>query len=72
MKDKNSCNPKWKRWCIAFCSSQLWIFPTFLLMGLIAIEGIHTKSHREMKLDVHGYCKKNAEHQENLRLGDDW
>ena len=41
-------------------------------MGLIAIEGIHTKSHREMKLDVHGYCKKNAEHQENLRLGDDW
>ncbi len=73
MKDNNSCDPKWKKWCIACCSSQLWLVPAGLILVLILIEGIHTRAHLDMKMDVHGYCKKNAEHQENLQFGDeDW
>ena len=40
-------------------------------MVLILIEGVHTRAHLKMEHDVHGYCKNNAEHQENLELGDD-
>ena len=65
------CDPKWKQWCIACCSSQLWIFPAFLLGVLIIIEGVHTDAHRKMEVDVHGYCKNNAEHQENLKYSND-
>ena len=73
MKILMNCDPKWKQWCIACCSSQLWIFPALLLGVLIIIEGVHTEAHRKMEVDVHGYCKQNAEHQENLSLGeDDW
>ena len=53
-------------------SSQLWLFPAILLGVLILIEGIHTDAHLKMEMDVHGYCKNNAEHQENLNFGDDW
>lgn len=68
MKD---CNPKWKRWCIACCSSQLWLLPASLLIILIIIEGVHTTAHLQMEMDVHGYCRQNAEHQENLKYDDD-
>jgi hypothetical protein len=68
---KNDCDPKWRRWCIACCSSQLWLLPAGLLVVLILIEGVHTRAHLKMEHDVHGYCKNNAEHQENLELGDD-
>jgi hypothetical protein len=68
---KNNCNPKWKQWCIACCSSQLWILPAGLLFVLILIEGVHLDAHQKMEVDVHGYCRQNAEHQENLSLGDD-
>ena len=68
MKD---CDPKWKQWCIACCSSQLWIFPALLLGVLIIIEGVHTDAHLKMEQDVHGYCHKNAEHQENLKYAND-
>ena len=57
-----NCDPKWKRWCIACCSSQLWLVPAALLGVLILIEGIHTAAHLKMEQDVHGYCKQNAEH----------
>ena len=54
-------------------SSQLWLLPAALLGVLIAIEAIHTDAHKQMEIDVHGYCKNNAEHQENLTLGEeDW
>ena len=66
------CDPKWKQWCIACCSSQLWLLPAALLGILITIESIHLDAHRKMEIDVHGYCKNNAEHQKNLEFGDDW
>jgi len=70
MKD---CDPRWRRWCIACCSSQLWIVPAALLGVLILIESVHTSAHLKMKQDVHGYCKNNKEYQENLSFGDeDW
>ena len=56
----------------ACCSSQLWLLPAALLGFLILIEGIHTSAHLKMKMDVHGYCKQNAEHQENLKFEDEW
>ena len=65
------CDPKWKKWCIACCSSQLWLFPALLLGILILIEGVHTDGHRKMEIDVHNYCKQNAEHQENLKHAND-
>ena len=65
------CDPKWKRWCIACCSSQLWLVPAFLFGILIIIESIHLHAHKDMKMDVHGYCRKNAEHQNNLKFDDD-
>lgn len=65
------CDPKWKQLCIACCSSQLWLFPAILLGVLILIEGVHTDAHRKMEIDVHGYCHKNAEHQENLKHAND-
>jgi len=68
---KNECNPKWKQWCIACCSSQLWLLPAALLGILIVIESIHLDAHRKMEVDVHGYCRQNAEHQESLKFGDD-
>ena len=57
---------------LEIASSQLWLFPAILLGVLILIEGIHTDAHLKMEMDVHGYCKNNAEHQENLNFGDDW
>tara|TARA_E500000331_G_scaffold65736_1_gene60379 strand:- start:1941 stop:2150 length:210 start_codon:yes stop_codon:yes gene_type:complete len=66
-----NCEPKWKQWCIACCSSQLWLLPALLLGVLILIEGVHTDAHQKMEIDVHGYCKNNAQHQENLNFGDD-
>ena len=66
------CNPKWKQWCIACCSSQLWLFPALLLGIFIAIEAIHTKAHLDMEDDVHQHCKNNAEYQKNIQYaGDD-
>ena len=65
------CDPKWKQLCIACCSSQLWLFPAILLGVLILIEGVHTDAHRKMEIDVHNYCKQNAEHQENLKHAND-
>ena len=38
---------------------------------LILIEFIHTDAHRKMEMDVHGYCRQNAEHQKNLEFNDD-
>jgi len=68
----NDCDPKWKQWCIACCSSQLWIFPTLLLVVVLVIESIHTQAHLKMEMDVHGYCKNNAEHLRNQEyVGDD-
>lgn len=29
-------------------------------------------AHLKMEMDVHGYCKQNAEHQENLKFEDEW
>ena len=57
---------------LEIASSQLWLLPAILLGILILIEGIHTDAHLKMEMDVHGYCKNNAEHQENLNFGDDW
>jgi hypothetical protein len=68
---KNDCNPKWKQWCIACCSSQLWLFPAMLFGILILIESIHTDAHLKMEMDVHGYCRQNAEYQENKQFTDD-
>jgi|TARA_B100002051_G_scaffold191455_1_gene181462 hypothetical protein len=69
---KNNCNPKWKQWCIACCSSQLWILPAFLLGVFIWIEGVHTKAHLDMEIDVHRYCADNAEYQKKQEFaGDD-
>ena len=65
------CDPKWKQWCIACCSSQLWMFPALLLGILILIEGVHTDAHLKMEMDVHGHCRNNAEYQENLKFDDD-
>ena len=65
------CDPKWKQLCIACCSSQLWLFPALLLGILILIEGVHTDAHQNMEIDVHNYCKQNAEHQENLKHAND-
>jgi len=28
-------------------------------------------AHKKMEIDVHGYCKQNAEHQENQQFTDD-
>ena len=69
-----SFDPKWKNRCIAFCSSQIWLLPAILLGVLILIESIHTDAHVKMEKDVHGYCKNNAEHQNNLKFAedDDW
>jgi len=66
------CNSKWKQWCIACCSSQLWLLPAGLLGVLIIIESVHVYSHRKMEMDVHGYCKQNAEHQDNIKFDDEW
>ena len=71
-KMPQGCNPKWKRWCIACCSSQLWLVPAALLGFLILIEGVHTVAHLKMEQDVHGYCSQNAEHQENLKFDEEW
>ena len=55
-------------------SSQLWLLPAALLGVLIAIESIHLDAHQKMEIDVHGYCRQNAEYQENLKFSgdDDW
>tara|TARA_A200000159_G_scaffold1660_1_gene1823 strand:- start:5985 stop:6194 length:210 start_codon:yes stop_codon:yes gene_type:complete len=55
---KNNCDPDWKKFCIACCSSQLWILPALLLGVLILIESVHTEGHRKMEVDVHGHCMK--------------
>jgi len=66
-----NCDPKWKQWCIACCSTQLWLLPAGLLGVLILIESVHTDAHLKMEQDVHGYCRQNAEHQNNLKYDDD-
>ena len=59
---------------LEIASSQLWLLPAALLGVLIAIESIHLNAHQKMEMDVHGYCKQNAEYQENLKFSgdDDW
>ena len=59
---------------LEIASSQLWLLPAALLGVLIAIESIHLDAHQKMEIDVHGYCKNNAEYQENLKFSgdDDW
>ena len=59
---------------LEIASSQLWLLPAALLGVLISIESIHLDAHQKMEIDVHGYCKQNAEHQENLKFSgdDDW
>ena len=52
-------------------SSQLWLLPAALLGVLITIESIHLNAHQKMEMDVHGYCKNNAEYQESKNFGDD-
>jgi len=32
-----------------------------ILAVLVFIEVIHVKAHKEMEVDVHGYCMKNKE-----------
>ena len=59
-------------WCIAFCSSQLWMLPASLLGILILVQSIHTNAHLKMEMDVHGYCRQNREHQKNLQFEEDW
>jgi hypothetical protein len=56
---------------LEIASSQLWLLPAALLGVLIAIESIHLNAHQKMEIDVHGYCKNNAEYQESLKFGDD-
>ena len=56
---------------LEIASSQLWLLPAALLGVLIAIESIHLDAHQKMEMDVHGYCKQNAEYQESLKLGDE-
>ena len=56
---------------LEIASSQLWLLPAALLGVLIAIESIHLDAHQKMEMDVHGYCKNNAEYQESLKFGDD-
>ena len=57
---------------LEIASSQLWLLPAILLGILILIEGIHTDAHLKMEMDVHGYCKNNAEHLRNQEyVGDD-
>ena len=56
---------------LEIASSQLWLLPAALLGVLIAIESIHLNAHQKMEIDVHGYCKNNAEYQESLKFGDE-
>jgi len=56
---------------LEIASSQLWLLPAALLGVLITIESIHIYAHQKMEIDVHGYCKNNAEYQESLKFGDD-
>ena len=56
---------------LEIASSLLWLLPAALLGVLIAIESIHLNAHQKMEMDVHGYCKQNAEYQESLKFGDD-
>ena len=56
---------------LEIASSQLWLLPAALLGVLIAIESIHLNAHQKMEMDVHGYCKQNAEYQESLKFGDE-
>ena len=56
---------------LEIASSQLWLLPAALLGVLIAIESIHLNAHQKMEVDVHGYCKNNAEYQESLKFGDE-
>ena len=56
---------------LEIASSQLWLLPAALLGVLIAIESIHLDAHQKMEMDVHGYCKNNAEYQESLKFGDE-
>lgn len=42
----------------------LWIY---LFLFLLVVEIVHTYEHKKMELDVHGYCKQNAEHNENVQ-----
>ena len=67
-----NCNPKWKRWCIACCSTQLWLLPAGLLGFLILIESVHTTAHLKMEEDVHGDCNNNVEYQKNLEFDYEW
>ena len=56
---------------LEIASSQLWLLPAALLGVLIAIESMHLDAHQKMEIDVHGYCKQNAEYQESKSFGDD-
>ena len=39
-------------------------------LGMIQV--IHTHAHYKMEVDVHAYCRNNAEYQESLGQEDDW
>ena len=60
MDPNKDCSPKWRKWCMACCSTQLWVLPGMLLIVLISIEYQHTKAHNNAQdgIDVHGWCKQ--------------
>ena len=62
-----------KKTITTIAKSQLWLLVAMLLAFLVLIQYVHTDAHLKMEQDVHGYCKKNIEHQENLQFEeDDW
>ena len=40
----------------------LWMLPVMMLVVLLMIEGLHTASHLQQEIDVHGTCRQNKEY----------
>ncbi len=49
----------------------LFLMPVMLLGVIALIEGLHTSAHLHQQIDVHGYCRNNAEWVESKTGGYD-